>query len=731
MDKKKIFYNNPEIWGGIECTINRVKDDFFDQLDYASFYQNPSVEAITDLGIKKLRFPILWENHQPAYNDQIDWKWTEQLLNKIKNDGVDIIAGLVHHGSGPVYTNLLDDNFPYLLAAYAKQVAEKFPFIHYYTPVNEPLTTARFSGLYGFWYPHHKKDSSFLKMLLNELKGTVLAMQEIRKINPQAKLVQTEDLGKIYSTPKLRYQANFENERRWLTFDILCGRLTPEHKLWKFFITKGIEEESLQFFLDNVCVPDLFGFNHYLTSERFLDEKLHLYPPHTHGSNGRHRYADVEAVRVEVEEEIGIEVLVKEAWERYGQPIAITEVHLHCHREEQLRWFKYVWDACKKLTAQGINIQGVTAWAVLGSFGWNRLLTEPGGEYEPGVFDIRSGVPRPTALRNFIKYLTTENSKPHHLSKDKGWWQRDCRYIYVRDIEKMKPVIKQGIKKPVMIIGKNGTLGRGFAKICDNRLINYVLLSRMECDITDIASIQAAVDHHKPWTIINAAGYVNIDRAEREEERCFAENYVGAINLATICQQLGIQLITFSSDQVFDGLKNTPYLELDIPNPLNIYGQSKHESERYVADINEQALIIRTSFLFSNWDGHNFLQRLTQKIEASIPVEVANDVIMSPTYVPDLAHAVLDLLVDDERGTWHLTNKGALNWADFVLENAERLHLDKGLVRSLPLEQMNRVARRPKYSVLGSEKGYLLPTIENAMQRFYDEKTLHGVKEVI
>ena len=130
----------------------------------------------------------------------------------------------MHHGSGPAFTNLLDPQFPVLLAQYAKQVAGQFPHINYYTPVNEPLTTARFSGLYGLWYPHKKDDTAFLKMLLNEIKGIVLSMQAIREINPLAKLVQTEDLGKTYSTRSLKYQADFENRRRWLTYDLLCGK---------------------------------------------------------------------------------------------------------------------------------------------------------------------------------------------------------------------------------------------------------------------------------------------------------------------------------------------------------------------------------------------------------------------------------------------------------------------------------------------------------------------------
>ena len=92
-----------------------------------------------------------------------------------------------------------------------------------YTPVNEPLSTARFSGLYGHWYPHGRDSLTWARILLTECRAVVLAMRAIREVNPTAQLVQTEDLGKAYSTPALAYQAEFENERRWLSFDLLCG----------------------------------------------------------------------------------------------------------------------------------------------------------------------------------------------------------------------------------------------------------------------------------------------------------------------------------------------------------------------------------------------------------------------------------------------------------------------------------------------------------------------------
>jgi dTDP-4-dehydrorhamnose reductase len=718
---KKNLYCSPEVWGGIECTINRVGDAYFDQLQYAGLYQQPHIHALPDLGIKKLRFPILWEKHQPHQNTPIDWTWTEQQLLFLKTHDIDVIAGLVHHGSGPRFTNMLDEAFPELLASYAKKVAQQFPWIDYYTPVNEPLTTARFSGLYGIWYPHSNNDHDFLKMLLHELKGTVLAMQEIRKINPKAKLIQTEDLAKTYSTEALRDQARFENERRWITYDLLCGKVDASHFLWNYFLENDIDPALLRFFQENRCAPDIFGFNYYVTSERYLDEKTYLYPQHTWGSNGRHQYADVEAVRVDIDDETGIEVLLKEAWERYKAPIAVTEVHLHCHREEQVRWFKYVWEACNNLVNEGINIQGVTGWALFGSFGWNRLLTQPGGDYEPGVFDVRGGTARPTALRNFIKEVTSSTYSFHPLSTYKGWWQRECRCIYMPYRENMPAAKKSEKGQPLLIIGKTGTLGKALARICEQRKIPFKLVGRQECDISNLHAIESVLDHYKPWSVINAAGYVRVDDAEQEQAQCFRENYTGPVNLSQVCTRHGIKLVTFSTDLVFDGTKAKPYLESDGTNPLNIYGQSKAQSEAYLLQQNVDALIIRTSAFFGPWDQYNFVQWVLHNLHQELCFSVANDVYISPTYVPDLVHTTLDLLVDEEQGIWHLANQGSITWADFAYETANRFGLDNSFINAIPVQDLSYPAKRPRFSVLGSEKGHLLPPLEDAMQRFFDE----------
>src|SRR4051794_2868661 len=138
-----------ELWGGVECTINRVGDRYFNQLQRSGHWQRlDDLDRFAELGIRTLRFPILWEALAPDSVDEIDWSWTDQRLERLRALGIRPIAGLLHHGSGPRYTSLIDPEFPEKLAAFAGAVARRYPWIDLYTPVNEPLTTARFSGLY-------------------------------------------------------------------------------------------------------------------------------------------------------------------------------------------------------------------------------------------------------------------------------------------------------------------------------------------------------------------------------------------------------------------------------------------------------------------------------------------------------------------------------------------------------------------------------------------------------
>jgi dTDP-4-dehydrorhamnose reductase len=694
----------PDIWGGLECTINRVGDNFMDQLAQSGHYtRDNDINKFASLGIKALRYPVLWERHQPTENTTIDWSWSESQLAKIREKGIIPIAGLLHHGSGPSFTNLLDEDFACKLARYAGTVAEKFPWIEYYTPVNEPLTTARFSGLYGVWYPHERSAQCFLRMLLNEVKGVVLSMEAIRRFNPNAKLVQTEDLAKVHSTPLLQYQADFENERRWLTYDLLCGKVNSTHKLWNYLLSTGVKESELLFFIEHPTPPDIIGVNYYVTSERFLDEDISSHPGKNPGGNSIHTYVDTEAVRAG--KAAGISALLAELWNRYQIPIAITEAHLNCTREEQMRWISEIWSAACTLKKSGVDIRAVTAWALLGSFDWDSLLTQARSSYESGVFDITHNRVRPTAIARQLISLADEGEYKHPLLQNKGWWHGPQNIINKAAL-------------PLMIVGKNGTLAYAFGALCSQRGINHVALSKNELDITNQASIRAAIDFYKPWAVVNAAGFVRVDDAEIEKDACHNLNSSAPILLAAACKGHGIRFMTFSSDLVFNGAKKIPYTERDRVKPLNEYGRSKAQAEEKVMSLYPSSLIIRSSGFFGPWDRHNFVFKVLHALKHREAISVVDDVMISPTYVPHLVHKALDLLIDGEEGIWHVCNDGILSWADFALLSAERSGHKNPAIDRRPLASMNWKAKRPLYSALRSGKGISLPSVDSALETY-------------
>jgi dTDP-4-dehydrorhamnose reductase len=693
------------------------------------------LDLFASLGVSAVRYPVLWERTAPEGIERADWTWPDARLARLRELKLRPIVGLVHHGSGPRDTSLVDPLFPEKLAAYARAVAERYPHVEDYTPVNEPLTTARFSGLYGHWYPHGRDNQTFARALVTQLRAVVLSMKAVREVNPSARLIQTEDLGKTFSTRSLVYQAEFENERRWLTFDILCGRLDRSHPMWAFLVGVGISEAELEWFLENSCPPDVVGVNHYLTSERFLDERLERYPPHTHGGNGLQAYADVEAVRARAEGCAGPRALLEEVWERYGLPLAVTEAHLACTREEQLRWFAEVWEAARTLRDEGADVRAVTAWALLGSFDWDSLVTRAQGHYEPGVFDLRGGRARPTALARLVKELACGVEPEHAVLDAPGWWQRLERLLYfperkrvgLKNADLKTPNARargskgEGKARTLLITGATGTLGRAFARACRARAIPFRLLTRAEMDIADASSVAAMLEEASPWAVVNAAGYVRVDDAEADSVRCMRENAEGPSVLAEGCAARGVSLVTFSSDLVFDGAASKAYLESDLPAPLNVYGRSKAEAEARVLASHPSALVVRTSAFFGPWDEYNFVTLALRALSRGERFAAASDSVVSPTYVPDLVNACLDLLIDGEHGLWHLSNGGALSWAEFARLAARLAGLDESLIEGRPSSSFNFAARRPAFSVLASERGALLPSVEDALSRYVSE----------
>jgi dTDP-4-dehydrorhamnose reductase len=197
-----------------------------------------------------------------------------------------------------------------------------------------------------------------------------------------------------------------------------------------------------------------------------------------------------------------------------------------------------------------------------------------------------------------------------------------------------------------------------------------------------------------------------------------AANACGAIDLATACSGRDLPLVTLSSDLVFDGRANRPYVESDRTGPLNVYGCSKQAAESGVLALGARALIVRTAAFFSAFDPHNFaahVQRLAARGEI---IEAADDLVVSPTYVPHLADAILDLAIDGETGLWHLANGGETTWAAFARAILTATGGDPAVVRGCPAETFGWAAKRPKRVSLASERGAVMPTLEEGLAHY-------------
>ena len=721
-----------QVWGGIECTVNRVGQTWFSQLQRNGHWSRLSdLDRIAKLGIRTLRYPLLWELAAPSSPDDIDWSWPDGRLHRLRELGITPVLGLVHHGSGPRYTSLVDDGFAAALAKYAGRVAARYPWVEWYTPVNEPLTTARFSGLYGLWYPHGREDRTFVRALLNQCSGIVLSMQAIRQINPDAKLVQTEDFGTTRATRALQYQADFDNHRRWISWDILSGRVDQQHPLRGYLLASGATDRELDWFCENACPPQVMGVNHYVTSDRFLDERLTRYPRSCWGGNARQQYADLDAVRV-VSTPLGSwgEIL-RQVWTRYQVPIAITEVHLGCTREEQMRWFLEAWLAAQSARMEGCDVRAVTAWALLGSFDWNTLLTRSENHYEPGAFDVTGPLPRQTALGDLLQELIQKDASAHPALVSPGWWNRPQRLLYESTatdataegpcvIEPQRSVHRplKSAARPLLICGSGGMLGQAFAHACSQRGLAFRAHTREELDICDSKAVDAALDELRPWGIINAAGYTRLGEAEQESQCGHRVNVGGLRTLAGAANRRQLPLLAFSSDLVFDGRASTPYVESSSVAPICQYGRINAAAEVALFAMHPEALCARVGSLFGGEDRWCSLTRALRNLADGRGVSALHDVIVSPTYVPDVVSASLDLIVDRSQGLWHLANPGSISWLEFIQRAARMAGISTDGLSGYALDDIPGGGPRPRYSALNSEKGKLMAGLDTALERY-------------
>lgn len=414
------------VWAGVECARVRVAGEVTDELELTGHAARlDDLDRLASLGVRAVRYPFLWERIETEPG-VFDWSWADERMARLEQLGIEPIVTFLHHGAGPRWASFRSARFAARFGRYAAAFARRYPHVRSYLPINEPLTTARFAGLYGFWWPHARAWPTFVRILVAQVLAIRNAMDAVRAVNPGAILIANEDVGRTYHTPPLAEQASFDNERRWLTFDLLSGWVVPGHRLHGALARSGVGD-ALTSLAARPCPPDIVGIDYYVTSDRFLDHRPELYPEWARGGNGRVAYADVEAVHSRHDWTCGFGRAIEEAWRRYGRPIVLSEVQLDGDPRDQCAWWAEAWRCANEARAAGRDVRAVTAWSAFGAWEWPSLLRRRDGFYEPGAFDARSDRPVETPLARLIRRTALGAARP---SRHRGWWARPERMRY-------------------------------------------------------------------------------------------------------------------------------------------------------------------------------------------------------------------------------------------------------------------------------------------------------------
>lgn len=272
----------------------------------------------------------------------------------------------------------------------------------------------------------------------------------------------------------------------------------------------------------------------------------------------------------------------------------------------------------------------------------------------------------------------------------------------------------------LLFTGSHGLLGTNILPVLE-RSFTVIPYDIEEWDITDREAGERVISDIHPDVILNLAAYTNVDDCEGCLSLADQVNAEAAGIIAGLCKEYAVKLVHMSTDYVFDGEKYNPYTEEDIPNPASVYGSSKLAGEQKVLANCSDAIIIRTQWLYGH-GGVNFISKITQIAREQGVVEVVNDQRGSPTYTKDLAEPIRLLIEQNRSGIFHVANEGSCTWFDFAREIFSRLHIDVA-IKPISSEQLNRKAKRPRYSVfdcskLARETGHRMRPWQDALHEY-------------
>ena len=276
----------------------------------------------------------------------------------------------------------------------------------------------------------------------------------------------------------------------------------------------------------------------------------------------------------------------------------------------------------------------------------------------------------------------------------------------------------------VLVTGVKGQLGYDVVNELEKRGLEAIGVDIQEMDITDAASVKSVILEAAPDAVIHCAAYTAVDAAEDNPEICRKVNADGTQNIADMCKQLDIPMIYISTDYVFDGQGERPWMPDDERAPLNVYGQTKYEGELAVQNTLDKYFIVRIAWVFGV-NGKNFIKTMLNLGKTRDHLTVVNDQFGSPTYTYDLAKLLVDMIQTDKYGIYHATNEGICTWYEFACEIFKQAGL-RVEVTPVTSDQYPAKAKRPSNSRMSKdkleEKGFeRLPTWQDALGRYLKE----------
>lgn len=275
----------------------------------------------------------------------------------------------------------------------------------------------------------------------------------------------------------------------------------------------------------------------------------------------------------------------------------------------------------------------------------------------------------------------------------------------------------------IFVTGISGQLGYDVVEAGKKRGIDIVGTSSKELDITNEMAVKQHITAVNPDVIIHCAAYTAVDKAEEEREICFNVNVNGTKYLAKAAAAVNAKFIYISTDYVFDGQGNEPFVETDITNPIGYYGETKLQGEQIVQQLLEKHFIVRISWVFGK-NGHNFVKTMLRLSESYETVSVVGDQFGSPTYTVDLAKVLIDMAESEQYGIYHASNEGFCSWSQFASEIFEQANKHT-TVKSITTAEYPTKAKRPANSKVDKTKLAqtfgALPTWQDALSRYLKE----------